>query len=81
MAERKLRSENAADIGELADAVNTSAHPIQVLTLRNGELEEENERLRRQLEGHAGNNAPWKGRWSWSAAGRPDPGRMRMSIS
>ncbi|MFC5828666.1 hypothetical protein [Nonomuraea insulae] len=53
--ERKLRSDNAADIRELTDTVNTYADHIQVLTLRNAELEEENRLLREKLEGAAGN--------------------------
>ncbi|MEU5869521.1 hypothetical protein ABZ815_50750 [Nonomuraea sp. NPDC047529] len=49
-AERKLRSEKAEELRELADTVNTYANHIQVLTLRNAELEEENRLLREKLE-------------------------------
>ncbi|MEU7457531.1 hypothetical protein [Streptosporangium roseum] len=54
-ADRELRSEKAADIRELTDTVNTYANHIQVLTLRNVELEEENRLLRQRLEGAADN--------------------------
>ncbi|NRQ37102.1 hypothetical protein HII36_35485 [Nonomuraea sp. NN258] len=61
-AERKLRSDNAADIRELTDTVNTYANHIQILTLRVAELEEENRLLREKLEGAAGNVTSLSGR-------------------
>ncbi|WP_336216001.1 hypothetical protein [Nonomuraea sp. LPB2021202275-12-8] len=54
-AERKLRSEKAADIRELTDTVSTYADHIQVLTMRNAQLEEENQRYRKRLERAADN--------------------------
>ncbi|MEU6718338.1 hypothetical protein ABZ897_43305 [Nonomuraea sp. NPDC046802] len=61
-ADRKLRSEKAADIRELVDTVSTYADHIQALTLRNAELEEENRILRRKLEKAADNVTPLNGR-------------------
>ncbi|WP_431906644.1 hypothetical protein [Nonomuraea jabiensis] len=54
-ADRELRSEKAADIRELTATVTAYANHIQVLTLRNAELEEENRLLREKLEGTADN--------------------------
>ncbi|TVZ84790.1 hypothetical protein [Streptomyces sp. BK340] len=48
-AERELRSEHAAEIRELKDTVATYANQIQVLALRNAELETENARLLERL--------------------------------
>lgn len=48
--DRKLRSEKAAEIRELTDTNNTYANQIQVLALRNAQLEEENQRLRQRLQ-------------------------------
>jgi hypothetical protein len=39
---------------ELTDTKNTYANHIQVLTLRDAQLEEENQRLRQRLERHEG---------------------------
>ncbi|MDN3060089.1 hypothetical protein ACFV4E_15575 [Streptomyces hygroscopicus] len=54
-AERELRSEHAAELRELKDTVATYANQIQVLTLRNAELEAENARLLERLR-HSGEN-------------------------
>ncbi|MEU9473459.1 hypothetical protein AB0D78_44320 [Streptomyces avermitilis] len=54
-AERELRSEHAAEIRELKDTLATYANQIQVLTLRNAELETQNTRLLEQLR-HSGEN-------------------------
>ncbi|WP_406358479.1 hypothetical protein [Streptomyces sp. NBC_00658] len=48
-AERELRSEHAAEVRELKDTVDTYANQIQVLTLRNAELETQNTRLLERL--------------------------------
>ncbi|GAA2141458.1 hypothetical protein [Streptomyces synnematoformans] len=48
-AERELRSEHAAEVRELRDTVATYANQIQVLTLRNAELETHNARLLERL--------------------------------
>ncbi|MET7519239.1 MULTISPECIES: hypothetical protein [Streptomyces] len=48
-AERELRSEHAAEVRELKDTVATYANQIQVLTLRNAELETQNARLLERL--------------------------------
>ncbi|SEG62760.1 hypothetical protein SAMN05444920_103554 [Nonomuraea solani] len=61
-ADRELRSEKAADSRELTDTVNTYANHIQVLTLRNTELEEENRSLRERLERAACNVTPLNSR-------------------
>ncbi|WP_329486707.1 hypothetical protein OG618_08570 [Kitasatospora sp. NBC_01246] len=52
--ERALRREHATALRELLDTVSTYANQIQVLALRNAELEEDNRRLRHQLEEAAG---------------------------
>ncbi|MET7853511.1 hypothetical protein ABZT48_36130 [Streptomyces avermitilis] len=54
-AERELRSEHAAEIRELKDTVATYANQIQVLALRNAELETQNARLLERLR-HSGEN-------------------------
>ncbi|MFD1540189.1 hypothetical protein [Nonomuraea guangzhouensis] len=61
-AERKLRSDKATELRELTDTVNTYADHIQVLTLRNAALEEENGLLRKRLERAADNVTPLKDR-------------------
>ncbi|MER5757441.1 hypothetical protein [Streptomyces sp. NPDC002088] len=48
-AERGLRSEHAAEIRELKDTVAAYANQMQVLTLRNAELETQNARLLERL--------------------------------
>ncbi|WP_405613583.1 hypothetical protein OG292_14330 [Streptomyces sp. NBC_01511] len=48
-AERELRSEHAAEVRELKDTVVTYANQIQVLALRNAELETQNARLLERL--------------------------------
>ncbi|MFF1767831.1 hypothetical protein [Streptomyces sp. NPDC058249] len=48
-AERGLRSEHAAEVRELKDTAATYANRIQVLTLRNAELEAQNARLLERL--------------------------------
>jgi hypothetical protein len=48
-AERELRSEHAAEIRELKDSLATYANQIQVLALRNAELETQNARLLERL--------------------------------
>ncbi|MGW2826149.1 hypothetical protein ACWC24_34940 [Streptomyces sp. NPDC001443] len=48
-AERELRSEHAAEIRELKGTVATYANQIQVLALRNAELEIQNARLLERL--------------------------------
>ncbi|MCE3031458.1 MULTISPECIES: hypothetical protein [Streptomyces] len=48
-AERGLRSEHAAEIRELKETAATYADQIQVLTLRNAELEAQNARLLERL--------------------------------
>ena len=48
-AERELRSEHAAEVRELKDTMATYANQIQVLTLRNAELETQNARLLERL--------------------------------
>ncbi|MGC5343416.1 hypothetical protein [Streptomyces sp. DT171] len=61
-AERELRSEHAAEVRELKDTVATYANQIQVLALRNAELETPNapllERLRQSGENVAVRSAP-----------------------
>jgi hypothetical protein len=52
--DRELRSAKAQEIRELAETKNTYANHIQVLTLRNAQLEEENQRLRQRLESQEG---------------------------
>ncbi|MER7793311.1 hypothetical protein [Streptomyces sp. NPDC097640] len=54
-AERKLRSGHAAEIRELKDTVATYANQIQVLALRNAELETRTARLLERLR-HLGEN-------------------------
>jgi small-conductance mechanosensitive channel len=48
-AERELRSEHASEVRELKDTLATYANQIQVLTLRNAELETEHARLLERL--------------------------------
>ncbi|WP_329254678.1 hypothetical protein [Streptomyces canus] len=48
-AERELRSEHAAEARELKETVATYANQIQVLTLRNAELETQNAHLLERL--------------------------------
>jgi hypothetical protein len=48
-AERRLRREHATQIRELRETVTAYANRIQVLALRNAELEEHNRRLLAQL--------------------------------
>ncbi|MEU9214511.1 hypothetical protein AB0D27_43280 [Streptomyces sp. NPDC048415] len=48
-AERELRREHASEISELKDIVATYANQIQLLALRNAELEAQNARLVEQL--------------------------------
>ncbi|MEU6201393.1 hypothetical protein [Streptomyces sp. NPDC047061] len=48
-AERELRSEHAAEVRELKGTVATYANQIQVLALRNAELETQNARLLERL--------------------------------
>lgn len=66
-AERELRSEHAAEVRELKDSLATYANQIQVLTLRNVELESENARLLERLR-HSGDNVT-----ALLAPGRPSP--------
>ncbi|MEU6032048.1 hypothetical protein ABZ825_34445 [Streptomyces tauricus] len=47
--ERALRQEHAAEVRELKDATATYANQIQILALRNAELEEDAGKLRSQL--------------------------------
>ncbi|MFD4224740.1 MULTISPECIES: hypothetical protein [Streptomyces] len=47
--ERALRQEHAAEVRELKDTVATYANQIQVLALRNAELEKDAGKLRSQL--------------------------------
>ncbi|MEU1595136.1 hypothetical protein ABZ468_20230 [Streptomyces sp. NPDC005708] len=56
-AERELRSEHAAEIRELKDTLVTYANQIQVLALRNAELETQNARLLERLRQSWGNVA------------------------
>ncbi|MCW2902604.1 MAG: hypothetical protein JWO67_4869 [Streptosporangiaceae bacterium] len=53
--ERELRTEHATEVRELKDTAATYANQIQVLTLRNAELEAQNARLLQQLR-HSGEN-------------------------
>ncbi|MFE4337294.1 hypothetical protein ACFRQM_50815 [Streptomyces sp. NPDC056831] len=52
--ERALRSQHAGELRELRDAVTIYANQIQVLALAKAELEEDNRRLRQELETGAG---------------------------
>ncbi|MER5904929.1 hypothetical protein ABT150_33390 [Streptomyces mirabilis] len=54
-AERELRSEHAAEIRELKGTVAAYANQIQVLALRNAELETQNARLLERLR-HSGDD-------------------------
>ncbi|WP_327749798.1 hypothetical protein [Streptomyces europaeiscabiei] len=56
-AERQLRREHATEVRELKDTVTTYANQIQVLALRNAELEAANARLVEQLRQGGGNVA------------------------
>ncbi|MEU4655132.1 hypothetical protein AB0G32_14530 [Streptomyces sp. NPDC023723] len=56
-AERELHSEHAAEIRELKGTVATYADQIQVLALRNAELEIQNARLLERLRQSGGNVA------------------------
>ncbi|WP_406445406.1 hypothetical protein OHB00_49495 [Streptomyces sp. NBC_00631] len=49
-AERELRSEHAAETRQLKSTVGTYANQIQVLTLRNAELEIQNTRPFERLQ-------------------------------
>lgn len=66
-AERELRSEHAAEVRELKDSLATYANQIQVLTLRNVELESENARLLERLR-RSGENVT-----ALPVQGRPSP--------
>ncbi|MBJ7004913.1 hypothetical protein JG491_33460 [Streptomyces sp. CRPSP2-6A1] len=66
-AERELRSEHAAEVRELKDPAATYANRIQVLTLRNAELETQNARLLERLRQSGDNVAVLP------AANRPSP--------
>ncbi|GAA4736884.1 hypothetical protein [Phytohabitans rumicis] len=50
--ERALRREHAAQLRELKDTITTYANQIQLLTLANAELREENNQLQRQAAKH-----------------------------
>ncbi|MBK3563717.1 hypothetical protein [Streptomyces sp. MBT62] len=54
-AECELRREHAGEVRGLKDTAATYANQIQVLALRNAELEEENARLIEQLRQAGGN--------------------------
>lgn len=54
-ADRKLRSEKAAEIQELNETIATYADQIQAQALRIAELTAENDRLRAQLQKTGGN--------------------------
>lgn len=54
-AERELRREHASEVRELKDTLAAYANQIQVLTLRNAELEAHNARLLERLR-HLGEN-------------------------
>lgn len=64
-AERELRSQHATEIRALKDTLATYANQIQVLTLRNAELETQNARLLERLR-HSGENVT-----ALPAQGRP----------
>jgi chromosome segregation ATPase len=53
--ETALRGEHAAVVRELRDQVKTYANQIQILTLRLGQLTDDNQRLQRRLERSADN--------------------------
>jgi len=52
-AERTLRRDHAAAVRELKDTIATYANHIQLLTLTNAELREENQRRRQQADKHS----------------------------
>ncbi|MEU1185220.1 hypothetical protein ABZ464_47970 [Streptomyces sp. NPDC005820] len=66
-AERELRSEHAAEVRELKGSLGTYANQIQVLTLRNVELEAEIAGLLERLR-HSGENVT-----ALPVQGRPSP--------
>ncbi|MEV6675122.1 hypothetical protein [Streptomyces sp. NPDC051162] len=66
-AERELRREHASEVRELKDTLAAYANQIQVLTLRNAELETDNARLLERLR-HSGDNVA-----VLPAPGRPSP--------
>jgi hypothetical protein len=51
-AERTLRRDHAAGVREFKDTTASYANHIQLLTLTNAELREENQRLRQQADKH-----------------------------
>ncbi|MFE2416324.1 hypothetical protein [Streptomyces hokutonensis] len=55
---RELRREKAEEVRELKDMVATYANQIQVLALRNVELEADSEALRAHIAGTPGNVSP-----------------------
>lgn len=54
-ADKQLRSQHAAEIRDLRATVRTYANQIQILTLRVGQLEDDNNRLAARLQ-RAGDN-------------------------
>lgn len=54
-ADKQLRSQHAAEIRDLRATVRTYANQIQILTLRAGQLEDDNKRLTARLQ-RAGDN-------------------------
>jgi AcrR family transcriptional regulator len=55
VADKELRSKHAAEIRDLRATVRTYANQIQILTLRIGQLEDDNKQLTARLH-HAGDN-------------------------
>lgn len=55
VADRELRSKHAAEIRDLRATVRAYANQIQILTLRTGQLEDDNQQLTAHLQ-HAGDN-------------------------
>ena len=54
-ADKQLRSKHAAEIRDLRATVRTYANQIQILTLRIGQLQDDNKQLTARLQ-HAGDN-------------------------
>ena len=74
--ERQLRADHAGEIRELRETIKTYANQIQMLALRAGQLDDDNERLRDSLAEPGGNVTPL----SVTFPSRRDPARPLTAL-